>query len=169
MRCIADACGEPPLRSFWYRTLVRRAGTRPVHDWLVEQANLRGFYGAFGPSEVVGAHDPSLSLEEVVVALVAPLAPVDGRTFKLVVRILQSGRVDARRLHWLARRERADRLLHWLLELVPREERNDALEAVAAPFAMPPRAYRAPSIVYDARRLVRRVAGRGDLWRTRPS
>ena len=112
--------------------------------------------------------DPSLGLEELVVALVCPHAPADGRTFKLVVRVLQSADVDVARLAFLAKRERASGVLYWLLSIVPEPERNERLSRVARTFSAPPRGYRGVSYRYDAQRLIKRVATEAE-WRRKPS
>jgi hypothetical protein len=76
---------------------------------------------------------------------------------KLVVRVLQSGRVDPERLLLLARRERALPALAWVLDLVPEPERNEAILDLAERIRRnPPRDPRRPEIRYDARRLLRR-------------
>jgi len=93
------------------------------------------------------------------VGLCAPHAEADGRVFKLVLRLLQSGRLDGARLARLARLERlerADCVLHWLCAHVPDVERSPAFLLVEAYFRTPPRGYRPPSYDYDFRRLVRR-------------
>jgi hypothetical protein len=157
----------PAHRSLWYASLVRRAAAAPVHDWLVEQANLRGFFGAYGSQSYADSPDPSLELEEVIVGLLAPQAPADGRTLKLVVRMLQSGQVNADRLRHWARRERAEGILYWLLDLVPQEELTPELIEIRAHFTKPPRGHRGVEYAYDPQRLVRRPATRDHLWRTK--
>lgn len=154
-KSIADACREPPLRSLWYRSLACRAGGREVHAWLVEQANLRGFFGAYGPDEPASPLAEDLGLEDLVVGLLAPAAPLDGRT------------LDVARLELSARREWAEAALFWLLSRIPREERTPAVEQVAAAFSRPPRGYRGFQYDYDPARLIRRPASREDLWRAR--
>lgn len=156
MATFGETCAQPPHRSFWRDGLVARAGGRPLDEWLVEQANLRGFYGAFGPgAPAPSAADPDLGLEDIVCGLLLPHGPADGRLFKLVLRILQSGRVDPARLALLARRERADHVLVWLLGRVPAPERNASLDAVATALGTP-RGHRPPRMEYDANRLLRR-------------
>lgn len=154
MRTFADLCRQPAQRSFWRDALARRAGGRPVDEWLVEQANLRGIYGAFGP-DAPGDVDPTLTLEDIVCGLLQPHGVADGRLFKLVVRILQSGGVDPARLALLARRERADHVLAWLLARVPAEERTVPVEEIARVLGTP-RGHRPPDMAYDANRLIRR-------------
>jgi hypothetical protein len=133
---------------------------------LVEQANLRGFFGAFGPDAPKGPIDESLTLEEIVCGLLAPQGPADGRLFKLVLRILQSGRVDPTNLALLARRERADHVLVWLLAGVPAVERNPAIDAVASTMGCP-RGHRPPRFDYDMNRLLRRPFRREEAPWTR--
>jgi hypothetical protein len=138
-----------------------------VHAWLIEQANLRGFHGAYNARAYGAQVDSTLTLDDIVVGLLSPRAPADGRTFKLVVRILQSGEVDADRLALQARRERAEGVLHWLIHLVPATEHTPALVALQEKFATPPRGDRGVQYAYDAERLVRRPAGRLQLWRAK--
>lgn len=164
-RSLADVCRQPEFRSLWYQGLARRAVDIPVHDWLIAQANGRGFHGAFGVTQVASV-DRSLSLEDIVVGLLAPSAPADGRTLKLVLRILQSGRIDTKLLLLLSKRERAEPMLYWLLQRIPAEERNEAIEQLRRCFATPPRGYRPVDYDYDSRRLIRRPASKGKLWRT---
>lgn len=164
---LAQVCRQPAPRSLWYRRLRQRAGQAPVHAWLIEQANLRGFHGAYNAQAYGAQVDPALTLEDIVVGLLSPQAPADGRTFKLVVRILQSGQLDADCLALQARRERAEGVLHWLLHLVPSAEHTPALVALREKFAMSPRGNRGVQYVYDAERLVRRPAGRQQLWRAK--
>jgi hypothetical protein len=163
---LAHALHRPAPYSFWRASLQLRAGQRPLQDWLVEQANLRGFHGAYNREGPSGPLDRELTLEEIVVALCAPQAPAEGRVFKLVVRILQSGRVDARHLTWLARREMAGSVLWWLLDLVPAGERTPSLTAIVAVFGGPPRGYRGLDYDYDPQRLVRQPFKREQPWRT---
>jgi hypothetical protein len=164
---LAQICRQPAPRSLWYHRLRQRAGQAPVHAWLIEQANLRGFHGAYNAHSYSAQVDPELTLEDILVGLLSPQAPADGRTFKLVVRILQSGKVDAQRLALQARRERAEGVLHWLLHLVPSTEHTPALVALQEKFATPPRGDRGVRYTYDAERLVRRPAGRLQLWRAK--
>jgi hypothetical protein len=147
---------RPAPFSFWRLGLERRAGGRPLQDWLVEQANLRGYRGAYNREGSSGPLEPTLTLEEIVVGLCAPQAPAEGRIFKLVLRILQSGKVDAARLLALARREMATPVLWWLLEVTPASERSAPVEELRSAFAGPPRGYRALDFDYDSQRLVRR-------------
>jgi hypothetical protein len=168
LRTRGEAHRQLPHRSFWREALQVRAAPLDVDDWLVEQANQHGFFGAFRVPPAASMLDHDLSLEDIVVGLCMPHAPADARSLKLVVRILQSGRVDPARLALRARRERADFVLHWLLRIVPPEERNDALEHVAKSFLQPPRGLREHDFRYDPRRLVRRPFRRDASWpRTR--
>lgn len=134
------------------------------HEYLIDEANLRGFWGAFRASTAERALDPELSLEDVVVGLLAPQAPAEARIFKLVLRILQSGRLDCRKLAFRARRERAECALYWLLQQVPIEERNAPVLQLLDQWPNPPRGYRPLDYQYDPRRLVRRRARKEDLW-----
>jgi hypothetical protein len=154
MGTFGAAFSQPEHRSFWRDALTARAGGRPLDEWLLAQANLRGFFGAFGVDDL-GPIDAALSVEEIVCGLLQPHGAADGRLFKLVVRILQSGAVDPTELAELARRERADVVLAWLLQQVPEVERNEAIDAVKAALR-PPRGQRPPNFRYDPGRLVRR-------------
>jgi hypothetical protein len=120
--------------------------------------------GASNREAVTSTVEPSLGLEDLVVGLLRLTAPVEARLFKLVVRVLQSGKVSAPRLHLLARRERVDHVVHWLVGVVPARERTPAFEVVAKAFDAPPRGYRGMNYRYDALRLVRRPATRESLW-----
>lgn len=154
---------QPAPRSFWRKALERRASPQRLEDWLVDQANLRGFWGAFRREPPAMASDQDLALEELVVALLSPQSVAETRHFKLALRILQSGRCDPTRLWRLARREKAEDLLNWLLQGLPDSERFPAIRLLldAAP---PQRAPRPPDIHYDFGRLVRRPARAADLW-----
>jgi hypothetical protein len=167
MRTFAELCHEPPPRSLWRERLQRRAGGLSVDDYLLDEANLRGFRGAYRVDTQRRSADAALSLEEVVVGLLSPHSPADARIFKLVLRILQSGALDPRRLWLVARRERADRPLYWLLQRVPLEERDESVRAISARMPTPPRGYRGMDYRYDPQRLVRRPARKEDLWRTK--
>ncbi|MHB8876652.1 MAG: hypothetical protein ACYC8T_23400, partial [Myxococcaceae bacterium] len=94
-------------------------------------------------------------LEDIVVGLLAPQAPAEARVFKLVVRMLQSGRLELDRLLFRAKRERALGPLYWLVWQIPNEERTAAVGALLARLAVPPRGYRALRFRYDPQRLVR--------------
>lgn len=135
-------------------------------DWLIAQANVRGFHGAFVTLEA--PLDDTLCLEDLVVGLLMPHAELDARIIKLVVRILQSGHVDAPKLAFRARRERADFALAWVLDLVPESVGNTATRLIAAS-VRPPRGATPVCFNYDAGRLVRRPASKGQLWRAKQS
>lgn len=167
-RTLAEACRQPAFRSLWYERLRRQAGSGPPHDWLIDQANLRGFHGAYNSKVHAESPDRSLTDEELLVGLLSPHAPADGRTLKLVVRMLQSSRLNPRRLELLARRERASGVLHWLLRLIPESERTESVRELQKIFATPPRGDRGVAYDYDPQRLVRRPATREQLWRTKP-
>lgn len=151
-------------RSFFRLGLEGKArpvppGQDPVHEYLIDQANLRGYRGAFSERSDLGTEDPGLSLEEIVVGLIHPAAPAEPRVLKLIVRILQSGRLDLRRLHLLARRERALANLAWLVEQIPPEERTASIEEFEIVLdRQPPRERRRPTLRYDPSRLLRRKA-----------
>jgi hypothetical protein len=139
--------------------LADRAGARGVHEYLIDQANLRGFLGAYSDRTDLGGIDPQLDLEDIVVGLLMPHAPAEARAVKLVVRILQSGRCEKDRLLLRARRERADPVLAWVLDLIPEEERNEPIRILTAAMAeRPPRETRRPRIRYEPSRLIRRRA-----------
>lgn len=128
-----------------------------MHEFLVDQANLRGFGGAVSARDDLGTLDEDLTLEEIVVGLLQPQAPAEVRVIKLVVRILQSGRCEAARLVFFAKREYALAALRWIIDLVPETERNEAIREVEAALAdTPPRGERQPRIDYSPARLVRR-------------
>lgn len=153
-------------RSLWFEGLRRRCAPRPVDEWLVEEANVRGHWGASGRDVPSRSPDPSLRNEELIVALLSPHATVDGRVLKLVVRMLQRPAVDAATLQFLARREAADGVIYWLCKLVPEAE---VTPAIAELRAREPRGYRPPRFRYDPARLLRRPASKSSLWRTHPS
>lgn len=144
-----------------------RAETQGVHDYLIDEANLRGFLGAYRSSTPERPLDSALELEDLVVGLLAPQAPVEARIFKLVVRILQSGNLSATKLFIRSRREAAEPALYWLLHQIPPEEQNAAIEALLAQVPQP-RGYRPLDYRYDAQRLIRRPARKNDLWRKPP-
>lgn len=156
-----EAARQPAHRSLFREALARRArpagDADPVHEYLIDQANLRGFHGAYSGRADLGTLDAALTLEEIIVGLLQPHAPAEGRVLKLVVRMLQSGQVDPDRLLFLARREIATGVLAWLVDLVPAAERNEHLERLGAMLRRhPPRHARPPNVRYDPRRLVRR-------------
>ncbi|MBT3220422.1 MAG: hypothetical protein HN348_15150 [Proteobacteria bacterium] len=166
-RTLGHVASQPPHHSFWRSDLERRA--TPLQDYLISQANVRGFMGAWSAGPVSTLIDHDLTLEEIVVGLCTPHSPAEARVFKLLLRILQSGRIDVDRLHWLARRERAQFVLHWLTLQVPEGERNDEFQKVAKPFEAPPRGYRPLTFNYDGRRLIRRPWRMEDGWPTQRS
>jgi hypothetical protein len=115
-----------------------------------------------------GPPTPGLSNEELVVALLMPQAEADARTWKLVVRMLQSERLEVSPLATLARHERAEVMLHWLLGKLPPSERTGGIEAVAAALR-PARGGSTIKVVWDPSRLVKRVATGEKLWRPKQS
>ena len=150
--------------AFWVELTRKAGGPGQVTNWLIAQANARGFHGAIVNREEVVC--PSLGLEDLVVGLLMPQAELDARVVKLVVRMLQSGLLDAAKLAFRARRERADVALSWVLHLVPASEQNPAVAAVAASLR-PPRSGAHIDFNYDAQRLVRRPATKDHLWRAK--
>jgi len=89
-------CSAPTRhRSFFRERLQRLAGARGLEDWLVEEANVRGHLGAVGAS--VPEREPTAALTDadLIVALLMPHSEVDGRLFKLVVRMLQRATIDS--------------------------------------------------------------------------
>lgn len=156
---------NPAHRSFFRERLQRLAGSRPLEDWLVEEANVRGHLGATGPSIPDRVPTPQLSDGDLVVALLMPHSQVDGRLFKLVVRLLQRTSIDPRTLWFYARRERADRVLFWLLNLVPLPERTATITALIDACPAPPRGYRGVQFNYSSARLLRRPATKESVWR----
>ena len=156
---------NPTHRSFFRERLGRLAGARALDDWLVEEANVRGHLGAVGPAVSDRVPTAGLSDEELIVALLMPHTPADGRLFKLVVRMLQRATIDPSSLWFQARRERADRVLYWLLQQVPEPERTAGISALLAAIPGPPRGYRGLRFNYDGSRLLRRPATRESVWR----
>ncbi len=128
----------------------------PVHEFLIDQANLRGFLGAYSARSDLGTFDDDLTLEAIVVGLLQPHAPAEGRIIKLVVRVLQSGQIDPVRLHLLARQELALSNLAWVVDLIPAPERNAHIKGISSAIAVrPPRRRTTPAMRYDPRRLLR--------------
>lgn len=168
MRTVAQVSAQSPHLSMLRRRLAALAGTSDLHGWLIDEANRRGFFGAFNRVKAEGPPTPGLSHEELVVALLMPQAEADARTWKLVVRMLQSERLDASLLATLARHERAEVMLHWLLRQLPSSERTGGIEAVAAALR-PPRGMPTVTVVWDPSRLVKRVATGEKLWRPKQS
>lgn len=166
VRCVISleaATRQTAHVSFFRRRLERLAGDVPLTEWLVAELNLRGHLGATGVDVPARPPTPGVGLEELLVALAMPHTEADGRLFKLIVRTLQRGPVDVHRLARLARQERADALLAWLLRHLPASERTattDALGGLLAPRMKGELAY-----AYDFDRLVRRPASRKQLWR----
>jgi hypothetical protein len=160
---LARATAQTPHTSLFRRRLECLAAGRPLDDWLVEELNRRGHWGAYTTADVAGAPSPGVSLEELIVALAMPNAEADGRHWKLIVRALQRGPFDGRRLARLARMERAEVVLAWLLRGTPQPERTAPLEALAV--LLNPRCTRAPNLRYDFDRLLKRPATREDGWR----
>ena len=166
MPTFGDLSANAPHRSFFRDRLRRLAGDQPLDDWLVEEANVRGHHGAVGRAVPERPRTGGLSDEALIVALLMPQTPADGRLFKLVTRMLQRATIEAKALWFLARKERADRLLFWLLQLVPPVERTAGVEAVwAAAIQVPPRGYRGVRFNYDGSRLLRRPATKESVWR----
>ena len=168
-KCWGTLSAQPVHRSFWRADLARRAagygGPSPLLDWLVDQANLRDFRGAVN-ALCGGTLDPSLTLEELVVGLLTPDSPAEGRILKLATRILQA-ELDPGRLLLLARRERAERVLCWLVRGIPEEERTGTVPHLVEAFAArPPRGMGAVHYDYDFQRLIRKAASPARLrWK----
>jgi hypothetical protein len=162
---IAERTRATMHRSFFRERLQRLAGDRSIVDWLVEEANVRGHFGVTTLEVPTRAPTPGLSNEEIVAGLLMPHGELDTRLFKLVLRMIQRGPIDPRKLWLEARKERADPLLFWLLERVPTEERTPGVERVTAAHPLVPRGYRPLPIHYDPRRLIRRPATRETTWR----
>jgi len=162
---LGSLSSNPCHRSFFRARLQALASERPLEDWLVEEANVRGYLGAVGPSIPDRAPTPNLSDVDIVVALLMPHSQVDGRLFKLVVRMLQRRPLDTSRLWFHARRERADVVLYWLLNLVPQQERTATILALLEGCPTPPRGYRGVRFNYSSARLLRRPATKESVWR----
>lgn len=163
----ADAARVPLHWSeFWHRLSRLAGGPTQVTNWLIAQANARGFHGAVVNREE--AVDASLGLEDLVVGLLMPHAELDARVIKLVVRLLQSTQLDAAKLVFRARRERADIALAWVLSLVPEGELTAPVVAVAR-LLRRPRGDAQVRFNYDPQRLVRRAATKEHLWRAKQS
>ncbi len=165
LRTLCEVCRQTAPRSLWRSSLAARARPLSAHEYRIDEANLRGFLGAYRAGSIERAADPSFSLEDVVVGLLSPHAPAEARIFKLVLRILQSGRLSPATLIFRAKRERALGTLYWLLQQVPPEEKNESVQGLLAMLARPPRGYRPLFYGYDPQRLVRRPARKEDLWR----
>jgi hypothetical protein len=157
--------GNPPHRSFFREKLQRLAGEQALDDWLVDEANVRGHVGAISATLTDRPPTAAVSDESLVVALLMPHTPADGRLFKLVVRMLQKAALDPQALWFQARRERAEPVLHWLLQQIPASERTGAVAALAALTSTPPRGYRGLNFNYDGSRLLRRPATKESVWK----
>lgn len=161
----ADAARVPLHWSAFWAELSRKAGgPAQVTDWLIAQANARGFHGAIVTREE--PIDAALGLEDLVVGLLMPHAELDARVVKLVVRLLQSNQLDSAKLAFRARRERADIALSWVLNLVPEGERNPSIVAMASALRAP-RDQARVRFNYDPQRLVHRAASKDHLWRAK--
>lgn len=154
---------KQPLHWSFFRESLRqrsravRPDQDPVHEYLIDQANLRGFFGAYSNRDNWGEKDPELSLEQIVVGLLQPHAPAEPRIFKLVLRILQAEQIDPDRLLFLAKRERSLSILAWFVQLIPKQEHTGSLPELATKLAaFPPREHRQPNIRYDSNRLLKR-------------
>jgi len=121
---IAEKTRSTLHRSLFRERLLRLANGRSLTDWLVEEANVRGHYGATTLEVPERAPTAGLSDEQLIAALLMPHGELDVRLFKLVVRMIQRGGLDARVLWLEARKERAEPVLFWLLQQVPAEERT---------------------------------------------
>ncbi|MFN0061410.1 MAG: hypothetical protein ACKVPX_02670 [Myxococcaceae bacterium] len=164
---LASLAQMPAPRSFWRQRIAERASPLGVHEYLIDEANLRGFWGAFRAVTPTRPIDTLLTIEDVVVGLLAPQAPADARIFKLVLRVLQRAEFDTGRLMLRARREYAGAALFWLLSQIPNEESTPAILNLRAAFGTGPRGYRGLRYRFDPSRLHSRRARKGDLWRKR--
>ncbi len=113
--------------------------------------------------------EPRVTDEELAVGLLMPHADADARGWKLVVRMLQSGRLDSAKVQRLAHMERADALLHFLLAGLPESEHTAPIAELDDLARRAPRGYRGVSVQYDLARLVKRPATRGALCRPKPA
>ncbi|MBL8949374.1 MAG: hypothetical protein JNK82_01260 [Myxococcaceae bacterium] len=157
-RTLAECARLTLHRSLFREKLQRLAGAKSVTDWLVEEANVRGHFGATTLEVPDRAPTEGLLDEQLIAALLMPHSELDVRLFKLVVRIIQRARLDPSRLWLEARKERAEGVLFWLLQQVPEEERTTEVRLAIDVQPNPPRGYRPLPIEYDARRLLRRPA-----------
>lgn len=160
---VGERTSQAPHVSLFRRRLARLAGDEPVSEWVVRELNRRGHLGAFSAAGTEGAPEPTVTLEELIVALAMPHAEADGRNWKLIVRALQKGPFSPGKLARLAKLERGEVLLAWLLAGLPEQERTPELEALAKLIC--PRDRRPPSIRYDFGRLNKRPASSEHLWR----
>lgn len=161
----AERAGLTRHRSLFRDRLQRLAGDRPLVDWLVEEANVRGCFGVTTREVPDRPPTPGLSDEQLIAALLMPHGPLDVRLFKLVVRLIQRGTLEPKRAWLEARKERAESTLYWLLQRVPDAERTPPVQQLIAAQSSPPRGYRPLPIEYDARRLLRRPATAESTWR----
>lgn len=162
---LGSLSGNPLHRSFFRERLQRLAGERKLEDWLVDEANVRGYLGAVGQRISDRAPTPNLADADLIVALLMPHSEVDGRLFKLVVRMLQRAAIVPSVLWFRARRERADVVLYWLLKLVPEGERSPLIVALMECCPTPPRGYQGVRFNYSSARLLRRPATKESVWR----
>ncbi len=159
-----ELSATPRHRSFFRLKLQRIAGVRPLDEWLVEEANVRGYFGAVGVGALNRQPTDGLSDEALIVALLMPHTPVDGRLFKLVLRMLQRAPIDVSRLWFWAKREQADGVLFWLLSRVPEAEMTPPVVRALSSHHRP-RGHRPLKYNYDAQRLVQRVATKESVCR----
>lgn len=131
----------------------------------MEEANVRGHLGAVNSEVPDRLPTPRVSDSDLIVALLMPHSEVDGRIFKLVVRMLQRAPIEPRVLWFHARRERADRVLYWLLNLVPDSERTTSVLSLIEACPTPPRGYSGVRFDYSSARLLRRPATKESVWR----
>jgi hypothetical protein len=159
---------QPEHLSFWRQGLAQRAtgigGPDPVQEYLVRQANLRGFW-ATSSAGPWGTLDPALTLEEIVVGMCMSHALADGRVFSLVLAIAESGKVDPGRLRLLAEREKAHVILDWLFRNIPASRVNEPVKTLQASFAArPPRGSSRVEYRYDFNRLLSKPKGLAGRW-----
>lgn len=80
--------------------------------------------------------------------------------------MVQSGRLDLRRLRLLAKREKADAVLCWLVTQIPEPEVTSPVRDLRQFYALePPRGGARVNYRYDFGRLIKRPAGRDGRWR----
>jgi hypothetical protein len=159
-----ELSATPRHRSFFRLKLQEIAGARPLDEWLVEEANVRGYFGAVGVGELTRPPTDGLSDEALIVAILMPHTPADGRLFKLVLRMVQRAQIDVARLWFWAKREQADGVLFWLLSRVPEAEMTPSVVHVLSGQRRP-RGYRPLNYNYDTQRLIRRVATKESVCR----
>lgn len=168
MQTVGAITGQTPHFSLLRRRFERLAGERGVHVWLMDEANRRGYLGAFNSDRPQVPLTHEISDEQLVVGLLMPQAEADARTWKLVVRMLQSEKLRLSELAFLARMERAEVLLYWLLLQVPPEEATAPILQLRSELKQP-RGFSGVRYRYEPSRLIRRPAAKGDLWRPKPS